>query len=771
MEGAERLVGEGGFWGFFQEAPISLWKVDFSEIKAYLDSLRNQGLTDLRDYFTRNPEEVTGCAGKARVVDVNSYTLELFKAGSKRELYENLKNFVPKEARALLLEELLAIAGGVKAFQGEMINMDLRGERIHVLLKWVASPSSDSDYGKVMLAMVDLTARVAAEERLKEGERLYRMLADNAQDLVCVFDKDFIRRYVSPSYETVLGYKPEDLMGKNIFTLLDPEEAEAIQRETEGGDFNWSSFIMRSPFRSRDGDLVWVDTEGTPLRDEEGELTGMMMVSRVVTGQVEAEGKLKESEKLYRMLADNANDLICMCDSDLIRTYVSPSYETVLGYKPEELMGLSLFSQLPPEEREFRKEEFIDGWFPDIVRRKVMCKDGRYIWVDTHSVPIHDESGDIAAWMVVSRDVNEKAEAEERLRESERLYRMLADNTSDLICVNDLDYIRRYVSPSYKTVLGYEPDELLGQPVISLLHPEDLKEARRVMSESAGERTTGVMRLRNRHKDGHYVWLESQGTPLFDEEDNPVGGLTVSRVVTEQVKAEEALRETNERLKDFLSVAAHELRHPINLVQGYVGTLRDFKDTGDTEMLDDIYSGITRSSGRLVRLVEELLEVSRIDQGRFNFRFMQVQPRVLVEEAAEELKVRGADNAIEVKAGEGVENWLLDSDKFRQLMVILLENASNYSPEGTPLEVELKVTGAGLEVSVADRGRGVNDDERERIFQRFYQSDEPLYHSVPGLGMGLYIAREIVEGHGGEIHHEPRPGGGSIFRLTIPGRG
>lgn len=635
---------EGGPWEFFEEAPISLWKVDLSEVKACLDSLRDQGVTDLRAHLTRNPREVVRCAARIRVLDVNGYTLELYKAGSKEELFGGMMSIIPPAAQPLLLEELLAIDGGAKVFQGEMENRDLHGERLHVFLKWAASPARQGDYSRVMLALIDLTTRVAAEERLKESEKLYRMLADNAQDLICV------------------------------------------------------------------------------------------------------------------------------CDADLVRTYVSPSYEKVLGFRPEELLGQNLFSLMGPEERELRKEEFIEDWRPDIVRRRVMRKDGRHIWVDANSVPVHDENGSIIAWIVVSRDVDEKAKAEEKLKESERLYRMLADNTQDLISVNDNRFVRTYVSPSYKTVLGYDTDELLGRPVVSLLHPEDLEEARRIMGRSAAEGTPGLMRLRNRHKDGHYVWLESQGTPLFDDEGNRVGGMTVSRVVTGQVEAEEALRDSNEQLKDFLSVAAHELRHPINLVQGYVGTLRDLQDVRDPELLDDIHSGITKSSGRLVRLVEELLEVSRIDQGRFAFEFSRGRPRELVEEAAEELRLRGAANNFEVKSEEGLEDWTLDPDKFRQLMVILLENASNYSPDGTTVEIELRTSGKKLDIAVADRGRGVDEEERERIFQRFFQSDDPLYHSVPGLGMGLYIAREIVEGHGGEIHHEHRPGGGSVFRFTIPGR-
>ncbi len=228
------------------------------------------------------------------------------------------------------------------------------------------------------------------------------------------------------------------------------------------------------------------------------------------------------------------------------------------------------------------------------------------------------------------------------------------------------------------------------------------------------------------------------------------------------------LRKHNEELKDFLAVAAHELRHPICLVQGYANTLADFRYDMDQQTLDEVYKSITAASRRLTGLVEELLEVSRIERERFVIERAAVNPSFSLNKVVEEMRKRGMANPVVLNTEGVAKTWPLDPEKFHQLLVILLDNAAKYSPPGSPIEVDMSNGADGLSLAIGDHGCGVSEEHREKIFQRFFQVEDSGHHSVPGLGLGLYIAREIVEGHGGSIGHESREGGGSIFRLTIP---
>jgi signal transduction histidine kinase len=221
-------------------------------------------------------------------------------------------------------------------------------------------------------------------------------------------------------------------------------------------------------------------------------------------------------------------------------------------------------------------------------------------------------------------------------------------------------------------------------------------------------------------------------------------------------------------MRHFISVTAHELRHPIAIIKGYVQNLLELDKYQLDEDIMEILGAIELSTDRLTRLVEELLDVSRIEQGNFSVVVKEVEPHIYLHQAAEELRIRAPDCSFAFRLDEGLGKVMADPDKFVRLMIILMENALRFAPSPCTVEVESAVDGDMAVFSVYDQGDGVPEEDRERIFERFYQVEDALHHSVPGVGLGLFIAREIVEGHGGSIWHEPREGGGSVFRFTVP---
>jgi two-component system sensor histidine kinase KdpD len=237
--------------------------------------------------------------------------------------------------------------------------------------------------------------------------------------------------------------------------------------------------------------------------------------------------------------------------------------------------------------------------------------------------------------------------------------------------------------------------------------------------------------------------------------------------VTREKAYEEDLRERAERLRDFLVVASHELRHPITIVKGYSHILADHMDTMPPEQVQDILQDITMSTDRLTRYVDQLLDISRIEQGKVVVERQPVDPGQLVEMALEDMAVMGRNNQFIKRVEAFDEKVALDPEKFVQLLNILLDNAVKFSPDGSPAEVDLERDGQMLVVSVLDHGSGIPEDSREKIFNRFYQVEDVAHHSKIGLGLGLYIARQLAQAHGGNIWVEPRIGGGSIFRFTV----
>lgn len=247
--------------------------------------------------------------------------------------------------------------------------------------------------------------------------------------------------------------------------------------------------------------------------------------------------------------------------------------------------------------------------------------------------------------------------------------------------------------------------------------------------------------------------------------------------VKEQTKrkaAENALRESEaemrkraERLAHFLTVASHELRHPITVIKGYAVTLEALEDKMTGDMIRESYGEIREAADRLTRIVEKLENVSLIEEKKFQVDRQPMNPRRLCEDVEEEMRRRGYQNEIRVEIADGTGALDVDPDRFLGLMAILVENACEYSEASSPVDVEVERGEDEILIMVLDRGPGIPRADLERVFERFYQVVDASHHSKPGLGLGLYIARHIVEAHGGRIWCEPRAGGGTATCVAI----
>jgi two-component system phosphate regulon sensor histidine kinase PhoR len=233
------------------------------------------------------------------------------------------------------------------------------------------------------------------------------------------------------------------------------------------------------------------------------------------------------------------------------------------------------------------------------------------------------------------------------------------------------------------------------------------------------------------------------------------------------LKSEAEMRTRAERLTHFLTVASHELRQPTTIIKGYTSILSAGEVEMTENMVGEFYETINKAADRLTRLVDELMDVSLIEGKKFHIETKPVHPQYLCEDAREEMKRRGFQNKIEIDIPDGTTTITVDPDKFYELLVILLDNACNYSDASSSVLVRIQGETGGVALAVMDRGPGIPEADRERIFERFYQVVDALHHSKPGTGLGLYIASQIVEAHGGKIWCEPREGGGSVFLVTL----
>lgn len=380
--------------------------------------------------------------------------------------------------------------------------------------------------------------------------------------------------------------------------------------------------------------------------------------------------------------------------------------------------------------------------------------------------------------LIEIEDVSDEREAFERIRLEGQHFHALIERSSEGISLFDLEANIIYESPSNKRIHGYESWEMEGKNLFDFCHEDDLARALPRFENLA--KAPGIVEMeivRFKHKDGHWIYLE--GTVINATDDPRVGALVNNfREVTARLDAERELRrakdsaEEAQRLQQhFLTNLSHEFKTPLTLIRGPLLDLAEGRI--DPASMPDALNRVLRNVDRLNGLITELVDLSRLDAGTFG---LQVNQHDLVEFMRAEL-----DTFSEVAAARSVELKLecpvncsvfFDLAKLEKVISNLLSNALRYTPDESIVEVSLRMEESAedgaVRVAVKDFGPGMDEATRSRVFDRFYQADTTLKREHEGMGIGLALAREMVEMHGGRIGVDSKLGQGSCFWFTLP---
>ena len=412
---------EARYRSFFDNSPISLWEEDFSEVKGYLDRLAKSGVKDFKRYFENHPGEVTACAGKVKILDVNKATLKLFHAGTKKELFAGLGVVFGEEIHEAFIEELTAIAANQLSFESEDFNQSITGERKEIFLKWSVVPGHEIDYSKMLVSIVDMTERRSVDRALRESEKRYRDLVENISELYFVCDAQGMVVYGSPNFFSESGYQAEEITGRSFLRLVAPEDRTRVlafyrARSSDG------TLDTTCEFRGKrkDGRETWVEQSTRIIRGEEGSVHEYRNVVRDITERVRARDELASRERRFRALIEESSDIVFLLDAEGKYLYVSPSVTRMLGYQPEDLIGQNAIEYVHSVDAEIAQRLFL-GASPETPRPvlsefRYRQKNGTWRWVEGVRKNLLDDPS-VRAVVVNIRDVTERRAAEELLRE------------------------------------------------------------------------------------------------------------------------------------------------------------------------------------------------------------------------------------------------------------------------------------------------------------------------------------------------------------------
>ena len=511
-----------------------------------------------------------------------------------------------------------------------------------------------------------------------------------------------------------------------------------------------------------------------------------------------------ESWSFYRLLAENSKDVIWTSDWDFHWTYVSPSMERLRGFTTAETMAQGIDEVMTPASvasarntlRETLAAAQRDPSILDQSRTlevEYYCKWGGTVCVEVCATFLRDKGGNPIGIFGISRDISDRKRAEAAIRTSERRYRALADVTSDWVWeVNDRS-IYTWVGPRVRDLLGYEPEEIVGKTPFDFMHPEEAKRVGDLFASIANRRVP-FKGLENAvlHKGGYLVIVETSGTPVIDDQGNWVGYQGCNRDITDRKRAERELKEYAATLEvvnhdleslynaaedatraksDFLANMSHEIRTPMTAILGYTEILQErLERREDAEIAETIH----RNGEYLLRLVNDILDLSKIEAGRMHVDLSDCLLRRILSDVISLVQIRAAGKGLELEVeflGEVPETIRTDPTRLHQILLNLLGNAIKFTEMGkVRVEVglcEVSDQHATMQFDIIDTGVGIAADQMTQIFEPFSQGDPSTTRRFGGTGLGLTISRRLAEMLGGNIQVSSVLGVGSTFGLTV----
>ena len=341
--------------------------------------------------------------------------------------------------------------------------------------------------------------------------------------------------------------------------------------------------------------------------------------------------------------------------------------------------------------------------------------------------------------------------------------RAIIENSADGIMILDADCRVEVINKALSRMTGWPPEEARGKPGNAVLHLENATapDPCEVMSHSGPLREQlyreGDILLPGRPR----ITVGVTYTPVFDED----GELQYIIVNVNDITR---FREAEEMKSTFISVISHELKTPVALIKGYAATLRREDVQWDEETIREGLAIIEEEADRLTQLIDNLLDASRIQAGGLKLEFEEVHLPDLIRRVAEGFQLQTAAHTIVVDISDDLPPVWADRERVRQILANLLSNAIKYSPAGGIIRVGAWKDNNHVTVYVADQGIGIPEEEQARLFERFYRVDSTLRRKTKGAGLGLYLAKALVEAHGGRIWVHSKPGEGSTFFFTLP---
>ncbi|MBU2257910.1 MAG: PAS domain S-box protein [Candidatus Omnitrophica bacterium] len=605
----------------------------------------------------------------------------------------------------------------------------------------------------------DLTERKKIEVALYKSEERFSQVAATSGDWIWETDIQGRYTYSSLVVEKILGYKPEEVVGKYFYDFFHPDEREELKK----GAFE--VFAKKEAFKDftnrnikKDGQVVILETSGVPLIDADGKLIGFIGVDRDITKRKEAEEALRESEEKFRLIFDNAADGMLLANIETKKfEFGNKMILEMLGYNSEEIKNLSLSNIHPPEDLLRIVEGFegqAKGEIKLVADALTKRKNGTVFYADITAYPIVLSGRKYL--MGIFRDITESKETKDALLHAAEEWRTTFDSISDMVSIIDRDYKIIRVNKSFADRLKMRPQEVIGKTCYELFH--GTKEPSAACPHKCTLETK--MPQRSEYLEPHFdMYLEVTTSPIFNEKGDIIASVHIARDISHRKKLEKSQRLAE--LGKLVADMAHEVNNPLMIISGNA-QLSLLDETLNEEVKNNLKI-IHEETNRAKDIIQGLLKFSRPTKGERKETDINQSIASIAKLIEHQFSL--TDVTIKKDLKPGLPAILIDEKQIQEVLMNLLNNAKEAMPGEGTIDISTSLEQDFLRIDIKDSGVGMDEETLSRVFEPFYTTKEK------GTGLGLAVCLGIVKAHNGELKFESHPGKGTIATVLLPIRG
>ncbi|MFQ4142612.1 PAS domain S-box protein [Chlorogloeopsis sp. ULAP02] len=718
-----------------------------------------------------------------------------------------------------------------QAQDGEIIELEYRMRHANGEWHWLLSRdlvftrTDDGLPSQIIGISHDITERKRAEAALRQAEERLQLALSSAQ--IIAWDVDLQTNYIMCSPNALDVWGLQEGTAEELFAILHPEDKQSVAQAYERALAGEESFTQEYRVICPDGSVRWFHDLGRVYLNADGQAVRMVGVSVDISDRKQAEVALHITQERYRSLAESLPQLVCTARIDGRADYCNQSWIEYTGLGLAQTQGFGWLQAIHIDDRSSaitQSMQALRTGNPYSIELRLRRADGVYHWHLARIVTIKSEDGNVVGWLGTATDINEQKHTEQTQRFLAQASQTFAAANLDL--QNILDTITRLVSEFTGDVCTlslvsedgqwlapvsfYHIDSRVRELISELLKnyprradqgiggrvmqtgeailitatsPQELSDEIKSDYQLEFERfkvcsmllvplkvqgqTMGILSL-SRHYPGQPHNHDDQ-ILIQDLADRAAMAIANARLYEAQQRARAEAEAANRTKDEFLAVLSHELRTPLNPILGWTKLLRRGKiDTSKTALALET---IERNAKLQAQLIEDLLDISRILQGKLILNSCQVDLISTLNAAIETVRLAAEAKAIHIETNfaAGIDNVLGDAGRLQQVFWNLISNAVKFTPTGGRVKIQLEILGSQAQVQVQDTGRGINPEFLPYVFDYFRQSDSSITRTFGGLGLGLAIARHIVELHGGTIAAaSPGIGQGATFTVRLP---